>query len=118
MQMGCIPSKPPREPTSSSNKVAPSQAQAPPAAAETPTKQTHHIPEVTVHEATPQQSRTSVEHTKPVEKKQKKDGGPEAGAVAVGGGIGAGPAAGAVATGGGDAGGGGGGGGGDGGAGE
>ncbi|KAG9118596.1 hypothetical protein FRC07_006819, partial [Ceratobasidium sp. 392] len=95
-KMGCIPSKPPPEPTSPSTKTAP--AAAPPPPAETPTKQTHHIPEVTVHEATPQQSRTSIDRPKPVVKQQKKDAGPEAGVVGPGGGTGAGPAAAAVAT--------------------
>ncbi|QRV82208.1 hypothetical protein RhiJN_10223 [Ceratobasidium sp. AG-Ba] len=107
--------KPPAEPTSASTKTAPEQQRP-----QTPPKPTHHIPEVTVHEATPQQSRTSLDkldQTTPGEKKHAKDG--ESGAVAVGsgGGVGGGPAAGAVATAGG-AGGDAGGGGGDGGGGE
>jgi hypothetical protein len=117
--MGCIPSKPPPEPTAETTSTKPSKftSTAAPAVVpqpQTPPNTTRHIPEVTVHEATPQQSRTSVEKK---DKARPKDG--ESGTTAEAGtGGGAATGAAAVATSGGaggEGGGGGGGGGGDGG---
>ncbi|CAE6417515.1 unnamed protein product [Rhizoctonia solani] len=109
--MGCIPSKPPPEPTATKPPPKPDEA----------VSNTPNIPAVTLHEATPTQSRKSTEPLKPDEKKAKDTSANLDGSTS-GAGTGA-SAAGAVATGSTAAaesggGGGGGGGGGDGGGGE
>ncbi|KAF8755586.1 hypothetical protein RHS01_05316 [Rhizoctonia solani] len=103
--MGCIPSKPPPEPSAPTSKSAPKPNEASGAS------NIQHIPEVTVHEATPTHSRKSTEPPK-LEDKRAKDTGIANADGSASGGTG-GTAAGAVATGaaGGDAGGSGGGGG-------
>ncbi|KAJ1301945.1 hypothetical protein OPQ81_000784 [Rhizoctonia solani] len=113
-EMGCIPSKPPSEPTASNaGKAAGPKPDGAPV-----TSNAQQIPEVTFHEATPTPSRKSTEQLKPDNKKVKDTDAANAdssGGTGTGGAV-----AGAVATGGtgGESGGGGGGGGGDGGGGE
>ncbi|CAE6357905.1 unnamed protein product [Rhizoctonia solani] len=91
--MGCIPSKPPAEPTAPSASKAALKTEEAPVVSNTP-----NIPAVTLHEATPIQSRKSTELLESDKKKVKDTGvGPDGSTSGAGTGA---TAAGAIATGG------------------